>query len=58
MFPGCTLLDIRARHEDLLREASRQRVRRNAQRLADERDTFIYRYVMQCVAGLLAILGL
>ena len=58
MFPGYTLLDLRARHEDMLREASRERARRSSQRLTDGRDTFLHRYVMACVAGLLAILGL
>jgi len=59
MFPGCTELQVRARHQDVLREAGFDpTLRRNDKELPTKRGTSLERLFSEFVRSALMAIGL
>ena len=57
MFPGCTTLEIRAHHQELLREAEQKRLRQYGEALPAQWGMRLGRVILQIVGSLLAAIG-
>jgi hypothetical protein len=59
MFPGCTVLEIRTRHQDVLREAGyKPLLRQYGEGRPADRGMRLGRLLLRHVSSLLAALGL